>query len=266
MSKRQNIVIGLGSGRCGTKSLANILGIPHEAHPLPWQYNDRLFRRALDMVRLSGGDVGCYWLNYVDRVLAIHPHTKFVCLKRSRDQTVRSWCRRFLGSERFCLFVFHLDPNDRVRALNMFGDYGHASIEEAAGLYWDEYYRRAEILQEMYPESFRIFWMDRVMKDKRKQKQLVKFAGLRWKSHAETHENAGGIHDPEFGNVLREAVGWLVLNDRVYAKTKATIAPEPGSKLGELAVKSGISESPTDPIVIDFDRLTQRCKQGWIYE
>lgn len=252
---RNHIVIGLGSGRCGTRSLAAILGVTHEAMPLPWEQHDTLFLGALRRVEMSHGDVGCYWLNYTERVLRHHPDAKFVCLKRDRASTVKSWARRMRGSERFGLWVMHFDGIGRVHAPLMFPDYGTMPIEEAAGCYWDDYYEKAGKLEERYPENFRIFWMDRVLNDRKQQKRMLRFAGIDRKVRLGKHKNIGGRKDPEFGNAVREAIGFLIRNETIYRGTRAVIQPKPGSNLGALAVKRGISKKDTDEIVMDFDRL-----------
>jgi hypothetical protein len=202
-----------------------------------------------------GGDVGCYWINHVDRMMQDYPKTKFVCLKRSRDDTVKSWVRRFRGSERFGLFVFHQDPDGRIRAPLMFPDYGDIPIREAAERYWDDYYREAARLEEEYPNNFRIFGMDRVLNSRRGRRGMLRFAGLPGSVTSKAHANQGGKKDPELGNALREVVGWLVKNEDVYRGTRATITPEPGSKLGLAAVAAGLSEAETDEIVMDFTSL-----------
>ena len=266
MGGHPRIIIGLGTGRCGTKSLSEILGVTHEAHPLPWLHDERLCRHAIKNVLQSGGDVGCYWLNYVDRLLELRPDAKFVCLRRGREATVKSWVRRFEGSERFALSVMHMDKWGRIYAPLMFPDYGDISLDEAAGRYWDGYYERAEELQEQYPESFRIYWMDKALGDRSVQKQVLRFAGIEKKTQTDRHANKGGTHDPEFGNLIREMVMWIIQNDEIYKGMRATLTPPRGSRLGVLAVEKGISQKETDDIVMDFTRLTDKLMGLWVPE
>ncbi|KPK68180.1 hypothetical protein AMJ82_08950 [candidate division TA06 bacterium SM23_40] len=258
MKTRPNhIIVGLGSGRCGTKSLAAILGLPHEAVALPWEHDERLFRAAMSKLSRTGGDVGCYWLTYAERVLETFPDTRFICLKRPRKETVASWVRRFAGAETFDLFVMHLDDEARIHAPRMFPDYGDRPIAEAAGLYWDEYYEKAEKLQERYQQCFRIFSMSPVLNEPMAQAEMLRFVGSKQATWTNFHKNKGTVKDPLLGNILRDVLGYLIRNEKVYAGTRATVTPKAGSQLGRAAVKRGISQQETDPILLDFGKLSE---------
>lgn len=132
-----NIVIGLGSGRCGTKSLANLLDAQpdticfHELNPSSMSWNGaqssvssmiRDFQaltvdgevaltidysvpdRATPIKGLSKlntltvvGDVASYYLPYVPHMLKLDCNIKFPCLKRNKDETIDSFARKLSG-------------------------------------------------------------------------------------------------------------------------------------------------------------------------
>lgn len=173
MSDRQ-LIFGLGTGRCGTKSLAAFLNCQHDTSVthqrllgrfLPWEPNIRMLARYVAQVQRQSmparyhGNVSFYWLRYVGRILKEYdPEARFICLQRNRGGTVDSFLR---GSrrrnkdhwtkdrhERGCLVFPHADK--------AFPKYD-GTIEEALGCYWDEYYSRARHWAKKYPTNFRIF-------------------------------------------------------------------------------------------------------------
>ncbi|MGH1367092.1 MAG: sulfotransferase [Maritimibacter sp.] len=127
------ISIGLGSGRSGTHSLADLINHQsgamcfHELAPscMSWHGAERNVSAVIkqfqhlidhqqdlivtDMVgpdhssRLSKidrenihtvGDVALYYLPYVRHILSIEPQAKFPCMKRDRDETVFSFTKK----------------------------------------------------------------------------------------------------------------------------------------------------------------------------
>jgi hypothetical protein len=127
------LVIGLGTGRCGTVTLAQLLKaqpgcagtFSHEQHPLlAWtQPSERAMLRAADgrvrqllQRRLRShaaasrdgadndaaptplvGDVASFYLPYVETILSIEPGAKFVVLRRARAEVVASFLRKDPG-------------------------------------------------------------------------------------------------------------------------------------------------------------------------
>lgn len=251
-TRPEHLVFGLGTGRCGTKTLASFLGLPHEGFHLPWIYQDDLFWEAVRRVELLRGDVGCYWLNYVEPLLELHPNSKFICLQRDREKTVRSWVRRMAGMQRFGIYVMYEDPSGLMHAPSMFPDYDGVSIEKAAGLYWDEYYRRARLLEERFRDQFRLFEMEAVFSNRRARKEMLRFAGLPELSKRIPHANKGGMIDSEFGNVLTEMMSKIMQEQQIRNKSRCMITPHKGNRLGVLAVKHGVSKNETDDIVFEF--------------
>ena len=80
------IVLGIGTGRCGTQSLARLINgckmtaCEHEMPDnLPWKFDRELYeKRARELSRgtlthVAYGDVGSYYLNYVSRFIKDFP-------------------------------------------------------------------------------------------------------------------------------------------------------------------------------------------------
>ena len=171
MGQTPQIVIGLGSGRCGTQSLAAWLNrqdgahVSHEMHgpAIAWEGSqaavDETICRFQEQTALRlVGDVASYYLPYVERILARDPRIRFVCLKRGREETVVSFVKKTPGKNHWV----EQDgvPWKRNRWDRCFPKYRVSDKAEAIGRYWDDYYRRAAELQTEFPHAFRVFEMD----------------------------------------------------------------------------------------------------------
>ena len=153
------IVVGLGTGRCGTHSLAELLNLQpgsdvyHEAKPpLLWRNEPNPTRHLRRQAKLVG-DVGFYYLPHVGQVWDALPEARFVCLIRPRAETVASFVR-YMPRERNWLQSY----GDRSGWDASFPTYDSSlTFEQAAGAYWDEYYDRATDLE---CDRFRVFPME----------------------------------------------------------------------------------------------------------
>ena len=128
------MIFGLGSGRCGTASLARLLNVQprtvcfHEVNPacMAWTGSDSTLlsllndfqeilrggRRAISIDLTSPGrdkplkrlleldavdavgDVASYYLPYVEKILSQVPEARFPCLYRDRQETVDSFVKK----------------------------------------------------------------------------------------------------------------------------------------------------------------------------
>ena len=103
----QSIILGIGTGRCGTASLAKVLNQQTDAvcsfdEPplLPWKHTDgaRIIRERFARFRLHGkarrlGDCGSFYLPYLEDAIAAEPDIRVVCLRRPREEVVGSFCQ-----------------------------------------------------------------------------------------------------------------------------------------------------------------------------
>lgn len=148
-------IVGLGTGRCGTRSLACLLGfqsgvnVAHERKPV-LRWHDEPCPGRHFQVKGSGilADVGFYYLPHVEYLRAEFPGIRFVCLKRDRGQTIRSFVRAARPKEDW------FGPARRKGWSGSFPDYPGLAYEEQVGRYWDDYYRTAESLA---GDDFRVF-------------------------------------------------------------------------------------------------------------
>ncbi len=171
MAKR--LIIGLGTGRCGTVSLKALLAMQrntdatHEKMILPHKFNERKLRAYMD--KLWGrrddiaADVALWNLPYVTTIMSGYPTTQFICLKRDKEDVVKSFMRKTRnGRNHWTRFDSeHWDEKEwhRERRCPYKNSYPRfdAPKEEAIGLYWDYYHVLAETYERAFPDSFRIF-------------------------------------------------------------------------------------------------------------
>lgn len=220
------IVIGLGTGRSGTASLAKLLNAQrggvcfHELNPtcsrffgtprpilntieefqtildggapsmltvdLSREVSVRTYEQLTHMpkVRLIG-DIAFYYLSYVELIASSSPNVQFVCLKRDKQKTVRSWLRQArvtrwpskILADRIASLITR-EPYYTTRNFwvehdgskwlkdpvwdKCFPKFQADSVEGAVNQYWDYYYREAEALAERLPSRFMIIDTDRL--------------------------------------------------------------------------------------------------------
>ena len=187
MPQFPQLVIGLGTGRCGTQSLAVVLNyqngarVTHERYgAIAWQGDED---RVATCVRLCAmapgldlaGDVAFYYLPYVEQILGLVPSAKFVCLKRDRKVTVNSYLTKTRHKNHWIQHPgteWRLDTWDRC-----YPKYPVTDKAQALGMYWDEYYRRAADLEAAHPAAFRVYDID-ILSTEEGQNALFDFLGI----------------------------------------------------------------------------------------
>jgi hypothetical protein len=209
------LVVGMGTGRCGTVTLARLLRsqagssgtFSHEQHPLlPWSplNVDAALRSADARVRLlltrrlrwrgdGGGadetplvgDVASFYLPYAELLLRIEPTARFLVLQRERDAVVRSFMSKDPGVDlwRSCADRGSWQPNSVYWAAAhpkyaCSGAGGATSTAEALGMYWDEYAERVEALRQRFPDRVRVEASPALFEDEEAQRKALHWAGF----------------------------------------------------------------------------------------
>jgi len=178
------LIIGLGTGRCGTSSLSLLFNsqkdsyFTHEFIPhLPWNFNAfTLLDRLEELKKFKGnyiGDVALYYLPYVRFILSVEPKTKFICLERNREKVIKSFLS--ICKERD---MWTNDPNRTVTPIEIsFPKYPISDKKLAIGMYWDEYFELAHQLEKEFPNNFKIFQIEK-LNSKEGVKEILDFAGF----------------------------------------------------------------------------------------
>jgi len=236
------IVIGLGTGRSGTASLAKLLNAQrdalffHEMNPAAVRFSGtpRPFINSLDEFQaiLDGGDpsmltvdlsravvaqaydelcqmskvrligdVAFYYLSYVELIAAHNRNVRFICLRRDREQTIRSWLRK-TATERWRSkriadrlssmitrtpyypeginpWMEHRGDCWQRDALwdKCFPKFAAMTKYDAVAQYWDFYYHKAHELANTLGETFRIIDTEK-LDDYRFQRELLEYCGV----------------------------------------------------------------------------------------
>lgn len=99
-------IFGLGTGRCGTASLANLLNSQKDSHvwhentglhwwPVVANYEitkERLLERGKEFKYV--GNVAYYWIQYIQHVVTDFHNPKFIYLWRDKEEVIESfWAR-----------------------------------------------------------------------------------------------------------------------------------------------------------------------------
>lgn len=202
------IVLGIGTGRCGTQGLMTFLNLQkvntlHESVLLPWGFD--LVSLNLLLAKLGKtstidypnvGEVNFSLLNYIEPLLKSinaenveigseqeYPFTantavRVICLRRDKAETVKSWMNNhknfnFWSSAGHACFSQGLYLKNDILG-NSFPKYDLGK-EAALACFWDDYYLKAAQLELIYPEAFKIFDMSQLFSDTANQKILLDF-------------------------------------------------------------------------------------------
>lgn len=185
-----NFIFGLGTGRCGSCSLSALLNaqygsyITHERGRLPWKVDLVKLGRFINQIEKRQenfvGDIGFWYLQYVEYIIQEIPEAIFVCLKRDMESTVKSFIEKVPSSNHWT------DPNSKYwkKENDVFNETWSpcfpkyfAYKEDALREYWREYYQRAEQLESRI-ERFKIFDMNKALNDEEVQTKLLEFVGV----------------------------------------------------------------------------------------
>lgn len=194
---KKAMVIGLGHPRSGTTSLYSLLDrqqflhVTHESFiKLPWvpcaQYFNFTYQNIVAYNSPMVGEVAFYFLNYVPW-FARHNFIKFVCMKRDKNKTMASLQKLFNAFETNHLIdvtskhwnpKWRLDTQEALLYRNAFPKYD-LSPEAALNQYYEDYYNTVKILQDKYPDHFKVFDTETTFNSEEGQKALlVDYLGL----------------------------------------------------------------------------------------
>ncbi len=196
---QQRLIVGLGSGRCGTCSLAAVLdaqfrvSVTHESYNrLPWVPLEFDINLAITSIihAQSGniiGDCAPWYLNYTDWCIESFPDIKMICLKRKKESCVTSIyevnnmlkVNHFTdkSSKHWDKTRWNLNEIDSRMYRNCFPKYD-LPMFKAISQYYDDYYDIAYELERKYPDNFGLFDTDHVLNTEEGQIEMLKFCGI----------------------------------------------------------------------------------------
>jgi len=154
----ERLVIGFGTGRCGTKSLAAFLNQQHDitcTHEEVIVYDPQYcnYFAAIDMLMRGKdspimGDVSVGWLNYIDRIMIDFPRAKFICLDRgSVDEVVESF-------DSYLRKAAIVEVSHDLRAIYPIHERKYS--KEAVRRSVDRYLWKQQVLLDMHPSILKV--------------------------------------------------------------------------------------------------------------
>lgn len=182
----KKLVFGIGTGRCGTVSLSKLLNsqknsnFTHEIKPLlPWKFSKNEINKKLNQIIKRKpdyvGDIAFYYLPYVEYIIKKYPHTKFICLKRDKNETVESYDNK-TGLKNHWINhdgkKFMNDPYDKCFPKN-----NDKSLlkKQLISRYYDKYYSEVERLIKKYPNNILLFEMTYGLNTKKGINEILDF-------------------------------------------------------------------------------------------
>lgn len=179
----KKLVIGLGSGRCGTVSLRDLLihsgfDTTHELELMPWipDYNlcDEIIAKVLSRKSYFVSDIGYYYLPYISHIIEMYPTVKCVCLQRCIIKVVDS----FMKFSKYNYWSIPYINREETEWDKTFPTYQDISKSNGIKLYWSEYYDTVKVLTEKYPDNIRVFDMNETLNTKIGQLKMFEFIGV----------------------------------------------------------------------------------------
>jgi len=189
--KNGQIIFGLGSGRSGTQSLAKLLNqqpsskVWHEKEKwrIPWVGGEKKVIHQIQLFKFLSrfyhlvGDISFYYLPYVPLIKQHIPNVKFICLRRNKEDTIKSYAK-WVSRQNFCPWIDHdgrkWSPNHWDHC---YPKYDTDNMEEAISMYYNEYYETAIRYEQSMPEHFKIFWID-ALNTEEGQREIFEFIGI----------------------------------------------------------------------------------------
>jgi len=185
----RKLIIGLGTGRCGTSSLAYLLSQQEETYAsheqTPWQEWSgpvghrvmKLFDRSKDKFQAD-----CCWsyLPHVEQILKAKPNTKFVCMYRDKEGYLDS-------AEKKCAEVFKGEIQEQHKR---FWPACFGLERDELSEYYDQYKNTALWYAQEFPRQFFLMDMES-LNDPESTELLLRWLGYENPKHVSAHMNIG---------------------------------------------------------------------------
>lgn len=175
----KQLIIGFGTGRSGTTSLSAFLNaqertyVLHEgrlepkipANPFAWEGDEEhVIQWIAGLLETNSdydwiGDIGMYYINYVDAILERWPNARFICMQRAQKEVVQSYLK---WAPKKHHWIIHDGTQWQLDARwdKAFPKYDIPNKEEALNLYWMKYATHAKTLEDRLPASVKIVTLE----------------------------------------------------------------------------------------------------------
>ncbi len=183
----KKLIFGIGTGRCGTVSLCELLNnqkfthFTHEKRPLlSWNGPKAILDERIGKILLQEGryvgEIAFFYLPYVEYILNNYPDAKIICLKRAASKVVKSYMEK---TRRRNHWMKHSGLIwKRCEWDKCYPKYKSLTKRNALRKYWKEYYETVDHLKSAHPESILLMDMHEALNTKTGIRQLLNFVGI----------------------------------------------------------------------------------------
>jgi hypothetical protein len=192
----QSLVLMLGTGRCGLRALVELVNRQPDVHVtlaqpplLEWKRREgrtgiaeRLSRMRRDRTQRVIGDAAHFYLPYIDDAISLEPDLRVICLERSREEVVASYCRRLelvcpLPTNHWAEQLGDSWHHDPIWS-RTYPQYDLTDREAGIRRFCDEYHAAIDDLCRRFPEHVRLFSAREALGSDAGQRSLLAFAGI----------------------------------------------------------------------------------------
>ncbi len=191
-----SLIIGLGTGRCGSVSLSKILSsqddsyFTHEFGVVPKRWErvtpfEEEFAKHIQSGKSFFGDIASYNLELTKHYLKSGVNLRAIILKRNRDEVIRSFIAKANGRNHWMKHDGQWWSHDHWD--KCFPKFDAGSIGEAIGLYYDHYYVECEKM-----DQSKCFWVETPeLNNEERIKELLAWCGFENQTVQMFHSNKG---------------------------------------------------------------------------
>ena len=169
----KQLIISIGTGRCGSVSLSKFLSaqeyvsVLHEgrldSHKIrkliKWGNDEKnLFEWLEFLLSLDGnkfvGDTGMYYLPYIEQIIDKYPQVKIIVMEREKEEVVKSYIKKTTGRNHwFDHDGKEWDKDDKWDLC--YPKYDIVNKEKALEKYWEDYKSRTDNLILKFPDKIK---------------------------------------------------------------------------------------------------------------
>ncbi len=186
-------IVGCGSGRCGTGTLADFLGLQkgiwgsHEGGFVPWgrdliAFYQRIVMLTTETTEMRIATVSMYWKPYLSEIFRDFLNPKVIVLKRDKEKVVNSFSAMYRGRNFWSTIDGnHWEGNDPgMHPLSDWFPKYDLPKTEAIGKYWEEYYNDGAIdyYLKKFPKNMILIRAEDLWASEDSQKQILEFLDI----------------------------------------------------------------------------------------
>ena len=189
-ASKKRIILGCGTGRCGTFTLARLLrrsgaAMTHEMNTkqnlrLPFDIDKEKFTKVCkhfeSVKQRAVGDSDLVYFRYLELFIEKYPDIKIVCLKRNKEDTIKSFVKKCGGKNWWSKHGYKKWINDVINFIR-FPKYETENLEEAIGLYWEYYYQEINRIRKKHPKNILMIETEK-LSYREKQIEIYDFCGI----------------------------------------------------------------------------------------